>query len=315
MRIAVIGPGAMGILFASRLFDAGAQVALIDRDASRASLLAETGVTLVEGTISQTRRINILTPNAPAAPFDLAIVLVKANATPSAAETAAAILAPEGVALTLQNGVGGGDILAARLGRGRVLVGSTAQGATLLETGKARHGGAGQTAIGALDEGAGRRVDIVDLLSSAGLTAMWEDAILPVVWRKLAVNCGINPLTALLGCKNALIASDENARALSTAAVREVAAVARSLSIDLGPDAELCAHVLAVAERTGQNRSSMGQDVDRKRPTEIEFINGAVARIGRENGVATPVNETLAALVRALEATQKGESYGQTHAA
>lgn len=304
MRVAVIGPGAMGILFASRLYDSGAQVTLIDNDTARAASLSASGIWVEEkdGKTS-TRRVGATTPDRAGDPFDLAIITVKAPQTESAAVAAAAILTHDGVALTLQNGVGGADILAGSIGPERVLVGVTAQGATLLETGKARHGGVGLTVVGPFARGGTDRTGVAALLEKAGFETRWEDDVLPFVWRKLAVNCGINAITALTGETNSVVHSSPDAARVCSEAVREVWSVAQSLGIDLGDPGHLVAHVLSVAEKTGKNRSSMGQDVDRRRITEIEFINGAVTRYASAAGMAVPVNETLANLVRALEWT------------
>lgn len=304
MRIAVIGPGAMGILLSSRLFDSGADVTLIDRDRDRAVSLASIGVTLAEiSGETKTRRIPVATAESAGGDFDLAVITVKAAQTQGAAKAAAALLAPGGAALTLQNGVGGADVLARVLGPGRVLVGVTAQGATLLERGRARHGGEGPTVVGPFDPGGSGRPEVVELFVRAGLETRWESDVRPFVWRKLAVNCGINAITALTGAKNAIVRSSPDAASVCRAAVREVLSVAGALGVDLGGAEELATHVLSVAERTGLNRSSMGQDVDRRRATEIEFINGAVVRFADDLGIPVPVNETLARLVRALEST------------
>ncbi len=116
------------------------------------------------------------------------------------------------------------------------------------------------------------------------------------------VNAGINALTALLRVSNGALAEAAEVRALVAQAVAEAAAVAEALGIRLPYDDPL-AHVLAVARATGANRSSMLQDVLRGSPTEIAAINGAVLREGRRLGVATPVNQLLAELMAALDAT------------
>ncbi len=147
------------------------------------------------------------------------------------------------------------------------------------------------------------RVDaLVDILVAAGIDAAATDDIAPTVWRKLAVNCAINPLTAYLGVPNGRLLDDPQTIALLHAAAAEVAAVAAALGIPL--DADVAALAEAVAARTAANRSSMLQDTDRGAPTEIDAINGAVVRAGEAVGVETPVNTALWQAIVSLTANE-----------
>ena len=304
MRIAIVGPGAMGILVSCYLTTKGHVVTVFDRDRERAGRLAEKGLIFLKGEV-ETRVTPAVLHDSRAKPLhDLAIITVKAAQTEEAAATAARALLPDGVALTLQNGLGGADILAGTAGAKRVLVGTTSQGATLLGEGVARHGGSGPTIIGPCSPGTPSRPEVVELLNAAGLEARWEEDIYRFVWKKLAANCGINAITALTGQKNIIIAQNTFARQLCAEAVRETALVAAAVGLDLGDPDQLVAWVLGVAEATGVNRSSMGQDFDRRRPTEVEFINMAVVSYGEKYGIATPVNRTLAGLIKCVDSTR-----------
>jgi 2-dehydropantoate 2-reductase len=143
---------------------------------------------------------------------------------------------------------------------------------------------------------------LAELFRACGLPADLSDDLESLVWGKLVVNAGINALTALLRVPNGALAESAEATALLAGAVAEAAAVARARGTPL-PYADPLAHTLEVARATGANRSSMLQDVLRGSPTEIDAINGAVAREGLRLGVPTPVNSMLAALVGALDAT------------
>ena len=145
------------------------------------------------------------------------------------------------------------------------------------------------------------RREIVELFNRAGIAAQWRDRIAEAVWKKLAANCGINAITALAGIKNALVESTPEAAELAAEAVRETARVAQTEGVSLGDPEVLVLWVLSVARATGKNRSSMGQDVDHRRPTEIDYINGAVARLGQKNGIKTPTNLALTRLIKTLE--------------
>ena len=150
---------------------------------------------------------------------------------------------------------------------------------------------------------------LAELFESCGLPAELADDLDALVWGKLVVNAGINALTALLRVPNGALAATPAARDLAAEAVAEAVAVAAARGITL-PYADPLAHVLAVAEATGANRSSMLQDVLRGSPSEIATINGAVVREGARLGVATPVNRLLAALVEALDATTGQRVHG-----
>jgi 2-dehydropantoate 2-reductase len=215
-------------------------------------------------------------------------VLVKAWQTDRAARELPAHLSPGGFALTLQNGLGNVE----KLGPGAYL-GVTAQGATLLGPGRVRAGGDGPTHV------AGPAV-LADLLCEAGLDARTVDPACAnsLAWGKLAVNAGINALTAILNVPNGELLSRPDARALMERAAEEAAAVARAKRILL-PFDDAAGEARRVARATASNRSSMLQDVLRGAPTEVDAINGAVVREGARSGVPTPVNETLVRLVGA----------------
>ena len=142
-------------------------------------------------------------------------------------------------------------------------------------------------------------VKTAEFLTAAGIATEAVTDVRSVVWRKLLINVGINAITALTNIKNGQILDLESTVSLSRAAVTEAMAVARALGIAVREDA--VDHVLEVARATGGNRSSMGQDVDHKRRTEIMAINGAVVRAARRAGLEAPVNETLTCLVETLE--------------
>ncbi len=303
----------MGCLFGGALARAGHRVTLVDPDPATVAALTTRGVRWWQGERWEDIPVGATREPAAAGPADLALVLVKAPHTAAAAAGLPALLAPEAPALTLQNGLGGGEVLAACLGADRVLVGVTAQGATLLGPGEARHGGRGETVLGPCRGVSPAAEGVAQLLDGALGPARAVADPWPLVWRKLAINCAINPLAALTGALNGELPVRPEAVALMAAAVGEVVAVARGAGIDLGDPEALVRAVLGVARATGANRASMGQDVDRGRPTEIDFINGAVVREGRRCGIPTPVNQTLAQLVKTLEQL-RGAAGGATAA-
>lgn len=290
VRVGILGAGALGTLLAYHLKrHTSAEVWLFARSQLQESVE-------VEGAPPVPVRVTA----APAEPVDLLVVLVKAYATKEAVRWAAGAVGPATVALTLQNGLGNAEALAEVVGPERVLAGTTAQGATWLSPGRVRHAGRGPTYIAPWAPGGADPAPVAGLLGQAGIPTEAVPDPQPMLWGKLAVNCGINPLTALLRVPNGELLNRPGARRLMEAAAREAGAVAAAAGVALPADP--VERVLAVAAATAANRSSMLQDVERGRRTEIDAINGAVALRGRRLGVPVPVNETLAELVRSLMA-------------
>lgn len=223
-----------------------------------------------------------------------ALVLVKSWQTEAAGKMLAECLAPDGVALTLQNGLGNIEVLEAAIGAERAALGVTTSGATLIGPGTVRVGGNGPTHVAPHP----RLEPIVDLLESAGFEMHAASDLASLVWGKLAINAGINALTALLEVRNGELLERSHARSLMNEAAAETAHVAQAQGIELPYD-DPVREVEGVAERTAENESSMLQDIRRRAPTEVDAINGAVVREGKRYGVSTPVNWSLWNLVRA----------------
>jgi 2-dehydropantoate 2-reductase len=306
MKIGIIGAGAMGSLLGWYLCDR-AEVWLLDPWQSHIDAINSSGLWCERAGASTVRRPHATTATANIGLCDVVLVLVKAHQTAWAAEQARSLVrsqpqAPDTATLvvTLQNGLGNRDILAAALGAEHVVQGVTSLGATLLGPGRVRHAGQGATVFGATPSESVAR--LADLFTACGLPAEISDDLDAFVWGKLIVNAGINALTALLRVPNGALATTPEARALTEQAAREAVAVAQARGVRLR-EPDPVAHVLAVAQATGANRSSMLQDVLRGSPSEIATINGAVVREGRRLGVPTPVNDLLTALVQALDAT------------
>lgn len=305
-RIAVVGPGALGCLFGGGLALAGHRVAMLARRPEHAAALERDGIAIDRDGAERRAAVAASTDPAALGPVDLAIVLVKSPDTAAAAAALPALLGADGVALSLQNGLGNAERLAEAVGLARVLGGVTSQGATLVGPGRVRHLGFGPTALAELVGGRSARAEAVaGLLDAAGIPARAAEAVAPLVWGKLLANVAINPLGALLRCTNGRIAEDADGAALLAGLVDEAAAVAHAAGVELAIG-DPVAHVREVARLTYHNRNSMLQDVEAGRRTEIDAINGAVAALGARLGVPTPLNETMARLVSALERRPAG---------
>jgi 2-dehydropantoate 2-reductase len=234
-------------------------------------------------------------------PVDAAVVCVKTHGTVWAADVAKRVLAPEGVAITIQNGLGNYEALAAAVGEDRAAVGVIYVGARLDERGELHATGPGRVELGR-PRGTGPRRAFEALaaaLERGGMTVTTTDDAWPAVWRKVATNAAVNPTTALLGYTNAELLGDVAGSRVADGLAAEVARVATAAGVRIGED-EARRWWREMAQLTGANRSSMLQDVQAGRPTEVDAICGAVHREGERRGINAPLNQAMTVLVSSL---------------
>ncbi len=299
MKIAIIGPGALGGLLGALLFEAGEEVTLVDYLPERAARLRRQGLRLRTPAGGE-RKIPVpIGLPGEAGPAELIIVAVKAHQTGAAALSLRPLMAESGLVLSLQNGLGNLETLAAAVGPQRLLAGVAMLGVTRMAAGEIILAGEGPIIIGVPT---GSQVSPEELarvaaaLRRAGLDCREQPDIEVVLWEKLLVNVGLNPLTALLRVPNGALPQLPEAWEMALAAAREAQRVARAtgLALDLDPEE----HLRQVCQATAANRSSMLQDVLAGRSTEIDALNGQVASRGQALGVPTPVNRFLTQLLR-----------------
>ena len=302
MKIAVVGPGALGCLVAGFLkFKAGEDVWLLDNLPERARKISESGIRIEGISGNHTIKISATADAKDIGPVDLAIICVKSYSTEDASKEIKDIVSENTSVLTLQNGIGNVQILNDYFGEDKVIAGVTNHGSTLLSTGHVRHAGKGDTIIGKADGKLSRELrDVVTILTKAGFPTKISKDIDSVIWSKLLINVGINALTAITRLNNGKIVAYDEARELLRSAVQEAARVVKRKRIKLTYDDPI-QKVESVAKATAANVSSMLQDVLNKNRTEIDFINGAIVRHGKATGIPTPVNEILTRLVKTIE--------------
>ena len=303
MKIAVVGPGAIGSLIGAYLAKSREEIWLLDKNKERSAKLNQTGIT-VEG-VSGSWQVKIRASALPSeiGPMDLIILCVKSFNTKQAVEQIRPMLNPDTKILTLQNGIGNLEIIAELAGDERVLAGVTNQGATLIETGKVRHAGQGETIIGACDGKTPVQLrSIREIFNKVGLDCKMSRDIKGLLWSKLIINVGINALSGLTRLPNGKLIAYEGTRRILRDAVTEAVRIVKRKRIKLIFDDPL-AKVEAVCEGTQGNFSSMLQDILKKRRTEIDFINGVIVRLGQELGVDVPANRFLLDLVKTIEAS------------
>ena len=302
MKVAVVGAGAMGSLFGAMLAEAGNDVWLYDVWLEHVQTINQDGLRIEREGKTCTVEIKATVDPQQIGRAELVIIFVKSSRTNLAAETAQTIAGSDGFVMTLQNGMGNAEVIAGFIKPERILAGTTSHGATLLGPGSIRHAGSGPTTIGAwsqTEDGLQRAGQLAEFFNRAGIKTESVADVRSVVWNKLLINIGINAISALTNIKNGQILDLEITRELSRNAVAEAINVARVENIKVQDDA--LDRVFKVAAATALNRSSMGQDVDNRRQTEIAAINGFIVREAKRLGLQAPVNFALTALVRTLE--------------
>jgi 2-dehydropantoate 2-reductase len=303
MRVAIIGAGALGSILGGLLIEAGLDVVLVQRDKEMVKAVKNNGLRLEGASGDRVLHAEIVSDPSEAGKVDLAIVTVKAYDTATAIPAIKAVVADEGIVLTLQNGIGNYEILEESF-PGRALLGTTTNGALALGDGAFRHTGIGQTHFGEPDGTIKARTrQVADLLdkAAAGPVHIVENAQ-GCVWSKLIVNAAINGPATLLRVRNGDLPKSEAGQALIHDIVSECIRVVKAKGISLifdDPETQ----VLAVCEATAANLNSMFQDILTGKRTEIDYINLAIAREAEIVEIPTPVNRTIGFMIKALEST------------
>lgn len=301
MKPVIVGPGAMGCLFAGFFSDAGQDVWLLDKDPARADIIARNGVRIDDERGSRVVRVHITADPARIGVADLLFLCVKSYDTASAVESAILLVKQGTIVVSLQNGFGNVELLAAKIDGNQVLCAITSHGSTLLGPGHVRHAGVGPTSLAPFaPDGWGRARAVADLLTGLGLEASPMRDIQSLIWSKLIVNAAVNPLTAIANVRNGRLLEDAALGKIMREAAREAAGVARAKGVALLYEDEI-AQVESVCRLTRDNFSSMLQDSRRGRKTEIDAITGVIVKEARTAGIKAPVNEMLLERVRSIE--------------
>jgi 2-dehydropantoate 2-reductase len=310
-KVAVMGAGAVGCYFGGMLARAGAPVTLIGRPPhveaiSRSGLLLET--------LHFREHVPVAASTDVGAVRGAGVVLVCVKSPDT--EAAGAALAPHltggAAVVSLQNGVDNVARLRPALGPD-VIAAAVYVGAEMAAPGHVRHTARGDLIIGDLPgrepggEARRRRLDsVASAFARAGIPCRVSDNVEADLWTKLVINCAYNAISALGRARYGRMAADPRVRAVMRRVVEEAAAVARAAGVRM-PDVDLVEVTRRLADTMPGTLSSTAQDVLRSKPTEIDALNGFVARRGAELGVAVPVNHTLHALVKLLETSDSSD--------
>lgn len=302
MKVAVVGCGAMGSVYAALLAAAGHDVWAIDTWAAHVEAIRSRGLRLEGASGDRTVRLQASTQTADAGPCDLVVVATKVMHTAQAASALPPLMGEDTVVVSIQNGIGGPAAVAAVVGEARVVVGVVGGfGATIRALGHAHHAGWELLLLGECAGAVTPRLEaLAALWREAGFQVRCRDDIDQLVWEKLVCNVAFSGPCALTESLIGEVIGDADLWSLASGCVEEAFAVARARGTRLGFD-DPVAHVRAFGLRFVDSRPSMLLDHMARRLSEVDAINGAIAPAALAVGLTAPCNEAVAALIRARE--------------
>jgi 2-dehydropantoate 2-reductase len=301
VRICVVGCGAVGSLFAANLAQLeDVEVWAYDLDRAHVDAINADGLRLT-GAEDVVGRVRATTEASDLPACDFGIVATKAMHTDSAVEATASAFA-DGAVASVQNGVGNEEAIARHVAR--VIRGTTFPAGKIMSPGVVQWDVKGDTTLGPFEPSPPRDDEVERLADACTRAGMPTHAVADArgaQWRKVVFNAATNPVGALTGLTHGRVCELPDLRALVSALVDEGKAVAAAQGITLDTDPEELIDHAARPDVAYDHKASMLQDVEARRRTEIDYLNGGIGRFGRELGVPTPLNDALTALVKALE--------------
>ena len=302
MKIAIVGTGAMGSVYAGLFASAGHEVWAIDTWREHVEAMRTKGLRVEGASGDRTVKLNASTDPNDAGKVDLVVLATKAMQVEQAASSLQSLLNDETPVLSIQNGLGGPDTAASVLGRERVMVGVVGGfGASMRAPGHAHHNGMELVRLGEFGGPITPRLrKIEDVWQSAGFQVKLFDDIDQLVWEKLLCNCAYSGPCGLSDGTIADVMNDADLSRISAACATEGFLVARKKGVKLGFD-DPVAYVRDFGSKIPNARPSVLLDLMAKRKSEIDVINGSIPRVGAQVGVEAPVNATVTSLVKAKE--------------
>ena len=303
MKIAILGTGAMGSIYAARFAAAGHEVLAVDTwDAHVAEInAAGLRVSGPAGDIHATSlRAATQLPRDQA--FDLYVIATKASAVSDASRAIAAGATPTATILTIQNGLGAAERVAEFIPESQLVLGvADGFGASIVSPGHALHTSMKLIRLGAAKGGDDPRLGpIAELWRDAGFNVEVFDDIERLIWEKLLCNVTLSGPCTVFGCSVDVLRADIDRWAIALGCMREAYAIGHAKGVKFSFH-DATTYVTAFAERVGNAKPSMLQDIEAGRRSELDAINGAIPPLGRTLGIATPYNSTVTEVVRALE--------------
>ncbi len=301
-KVAIVGTGAMGSVYAGLLADAGHEVWAIDRWAEHVEAIKRNGLRVQGASGDHLGRPHASTKASDAGICDLVIIATKAMDVSEAATSARALVGPNTLVLTIQNGIGSVDKAAAALGREQLAVGIVGGfGASIPAPGQVHHNGWELVHFGELQGPPTKRLEAAaDIWRSAGFRVETYDDIDRMIWEKFICNVCFSGTCALTGLTIGQVIDDPYAWQVASGCAAEAWRVAKALGIAVAID-EPVGYVRDFGRRIPNARPSMLLDQIARRHSEIDVINGAVPQQAKKVGLSAPINETVVALVKQRE--------------
>jgi 2-dehydropantoate 2-reductase len=301
---AIVGSGAMGAIIGRALVEAGVDTTFIDVMPELVAHLNDQGLLVERGSVKTKLSVRATTDPATLGVVDVVIFMVKGYQTDSAARLASPLVDANTTVVTLQNGWGHGDVLSAHFDPRQLVAGITYHSGTVRGRGHIAHTNVtdAPTYVGPLADadlvGAER---VADALRAGGLHAQAIRGIRTEIWKKVVLSAAVLAPSALTRLTDGGLLAEGELGELTTALTREAVAVGRAAGFDVDAE-ESIDSLVGILSGSGSGRPSMLQDLEAQRRTEIDAINGAVARLGAQHGVETPLNSAMVGLVQGCEA-------------
>ncbi|MEM1300284.1 MAG: 2-dehydropantoate 2-reductase [Pseudomonadota bacterium] len=301
-KVAIIGTGAMGSVYAALMADAGHEVWAVDAWEAHVEAMAKDGLRVEGASGDRTVRLNATTRAADAGEVDLAIIATKLDGVAAACEAIGPILGPETPVLSIQNGLGGPDMAAEALGEDRVSIGVVGGfGASMKGPGHAHHNGMEFVRIGEYAGGlTDRTARIAEIWTSSGFKVLTFDDIHKMVWEKLICNCAYSGPCTVTNLRVGEVLDNEEAATISAACAAEAWEVARAKEIAVEIE-DPVAYVRAFGEKLRGAYPSMTQDHQAGKIGEIDAINGAIVREAEAFRLSVPTNRFVQQVIKARE--------------
>jgi len=305
IKVAVLGSGAMGCLFGGLLAEKGLKVVLIDVWKEHVDTINNKGLKIDGYGGDRIIKIKATTEPAKLNTVDAIIIMCKATALEKALVGAKNIIGEKTVLMSFQNGIGHETIMSKIAGREKVLGGTTTQASNILGPGHIKNHASLPSWIGEYEGGMSERVkNVAETFTAHGLETIASDNIKKRKWMKLFALTAIGPLSAIFDLNHSDLyinnKSSKDARDLGKQIILETKQVAKADGVDVSED-ECLEMFNKIVDSKQTNKSSMAFDVLYKRKTEIEFINGAVSKIGKKHGIATPLNDLMYKVINIKE--------------
>lgn len=301
-RVAIIGCGAMGSVYAALMADAGHDVWAVDSWADHVEAMRSKGLRVEGASGDRTVKLNATTEAEAVGEAELVVIATKLDGVRAAAEAVKPLLKPETAVLSIQNGLGGPDAAADVLGAERITIGVVGGfGASMKGPGHAHHNGMEFVRIGEMQGGLTERTErIAEIWRSSGFKVLTFDDIHRMVWEKLICNCAYSGPCTITGLTVGGVLANEDASSISAGCAIEAWEVAQAKGIAVEFD-DAVAYVRAFGEKIPHSHPSMAQDHMARRRAEIDAINGAIPREAAAFRLSVPTNVFVTRVLRARE--------------